>query len=398
MKQITVDSPHNAFDFEVQGRRQKAHRTWFRGEHCNFNPTIANLRGQDSAYKHILAGWLPERPLIGPETRITAFGSCFAQNISMWLAERNFQVLTDKASAKENAYVIHFGEGMVNTFVILQQFQWAYEGLTLGEELWHGYKAEAYGYDEQVRADTRDLFDRTDVFVLTLGLSEIWYDEVTGGVFWRAIPEQQYDPARHKFRVASVEENKANLREMYRIIRRHRPDARIIFTLSPIPLVATFRPVSCITANAASKASLKAALDEILREVMDEGFAYYWPSYELVLDLFPWHWKADRRHVPEPILDFIMTLFECYWCRDSEPKFTLTDAWIRARIAASSLPPDLIAAYARGNVAYLAQVREYFLKHGNTEDAALILERAAEVAPNYPAVARWLTEQGSVGG
>ena len=96
---------------------------------------------------------------------------------------------------------------------------------------------------------TKKLFDETDVYILTLGLSEVWHDEQTGGVFWRTIPKDAFDPARHKFRVSTVDENRDNLAAIQALIRKHRPDAKIVLTLSPIPLAATFRNVSCVSAN-----------------------------------------------------------------------------------------------------------------------------------------------------
>jgi hypothetical protein len=160
---------------------------------------------------------------------------------------------------------------------------------------------------------------------------------VTGGVLWRAVPRDKYDPARHRFRVSSVEENRANIRVIYDLIRTYRPDAKVIFTLSPIPLVATFRPVSCITANSVSKGILRVALDDVLRDIGQEGHAFYWPSYEIVTDIFDWQWMPDRRHVKVEVLDFIMTLFESCWCQ-GRPRMTLDEAWARARWVARGLP------------------------------------------------------------
>jgi hypothetical protein len=95
-------------------------------------------RSQDVA-SDILHGWLPQAPLIGPETRIAAFGSCFAQHISDWLGQRNFSVLTRKDGDYRAAYVVRFGEGMVNTLALRQQFEWAFEARRLEGELWLGY-------------------------------------------------------------------------------------------------------------------------------------------------------------------------------------------------------------------------------------------------------------------
>lgn len=323
--------------FSIDQQRQHADYTWFRGDHCNFNPRRGNLRRPQDVVAHVLQGWLPEAPLIGPKTRIAAFGSCFAEHISVWLARRRFSVLTQKDGEYRDSYLVQFGEGMVNTFALRQQFEWAFEGKRAEGELWHGYDARAFGYDENVRAATRALFDQTDIFVITLGLSEVWYDSVTDGVLWRAVPRDKYDPTRHRFRVSSVDENRANIRAIYDLMRAYRPDAKVVFTLSPIPLVATFRPVSCITANSVSKSILRVAVDEVLREVQHEGHAYYWPSYEIVTDVFDWQWMPDRRHVKEEVLDFVMTLFEAHWCQ-GKPSMTLEMAWARARWVTRGLP------------------------------------------------------------
>lgn len=303
--------------FQTTSRQGKEFRTWFRGEHTNPLPHNRHFYKQGAIEKYVLKGWAPETPAIDVNTQVTAFGSCFAANISNWLSRRNYNVL-NKSDDAGRAYVVACGEGMVNSFVILQQFEWAWEGKTFDQDLWHGYDTESYGYDPEVQAQTKKMFDETDVFILTFGLSEIWYDEPTGNVFWRTIPKDAYDPSRHKFRVSSVEENKDNMRKIYDLIRKHRPDAKIIFTLSPIPLQATFRDNSCITSNAVSKGVLRVAIDEIYREKQDEGVLHYWPSYEMITDAFGQPYKHDRRHPKDEVLDFIMMLFERTWCKDSD--------------------------------------------------------------------------------
>lgn len=164
--------------------------------------------------------------------------------------------------------------------------------------------------DGPIRDATRQIFDATDVFIFTLGLSEVWYDKLTDEVFWRAIPSQVYDPERHGFRVLGTDENRANLKRVYELIRLHRPEASIIFTLSPVPLAATFRPVSCITANSVSKASLRVAIDELMRENEADAGLHYFPSYEIVKDFLESPMEDDLRHPTRKTVDFIMRTFQ----------------------------------------------------------------------------------------
>jgi len=378
--------------FQVDGREQRASDGWYRGESCNFNPNLDNLEAPDAVLRHVIGAWAPSAPLIGPDTRVCAFGSCFAAHISSWLAERNFSVLTKKGGEAENTYVVRFGEGLVNSYSLRQQFEWAFENKREEEALWHGYKAEQFGYDEEIRLRTLDLFQRADIFILTLGLSEVWYDTVTGGVFWRAVPQKKFDPSRHKFRVTTVAENKANLHKIYDLIRRYRPDAKIIFTMSPIPLVATFRPVPCITANSASKAILRAALDEFLRELTDDGVAYYWPSYEIVLDVFYRRWIHDRRHVRREILDYVMTVFERVWCHGIEPRYTMAEAWLRAKSADGSLPAGLPKLLEEDNAEKLRKLLNTMKEREESEKIAAVMARVRELAEVKPRLAALASE------
>lgn len=349
---------------------------WFRGDHTNYVPDKLKMTPETAVRDQVLNGWLPDAPQIGRDTQVTAFGSCFAANISNWLSKRNYRVLTKDNSAKD-AYVVSMGEGMVNSFVIRQQFEWAWENADFQQDLWHGYDATSYGYDESIRLQTKKIFDETDVFVLTFGLSEVWYDEVTGSVFWRTIPKEVYDPSRHKFRVSTAEENRDNIEAIYQLIRKHRPDAKIIMTLSPIPLIATFRDNSCLTSNSVSKAVLRVAIDEVVRKHKDEGALYYWPSYEIVTDVFHLPYREDRRHIEPQVLSYIMTEFEHRWClNDDAPAPSLITAWVSACAASGKLPRALIKACKRRDVELVEKIMQRKAICGseamNTEARALL--------------------------
>ena len=362
----------------MDGVTQIMHSTWYRGEHTNFNPTKALMARQDAVDRYIVEGWTPQSPPIDQNSKIVAFGSCFAANITRWLTNQNFNVLTSKDGKNSDAYVVGLGEGMVNSFAIRQQFEWAFEGITPAAKLWHDYDAKEFGYDDKVREITLDLFSSADVFIITLGLSEIWYDKITEEAFWRAVPADKYDPERHQFRVATVAENKANLNRIVELIRKNRSDAQIIFTVSPIPLVATFRSVSCLSANSVSKAVMRASLDEFLRESADPD-VYYWPSYEIIMDGFSDRWVSDRRHVKEEILDYVMTLFERYWCSGVEPRYTNAQALIRARIAEGTFPKGFSDAVAGLNIKWLRQIAERLEREFEPGTRALFDTRLKEL-------------------
>jgi hypothetical protein len=293
---------------EVGRDRYTEGREWYRGEHVNYMPSRTNLFERNAIDDYLLKGWLPEQPFISKDHYITAFGSCFAVNVSNYLLRRGYRVF-DESSGHAAAYVIRCGEGMVNTFAVTQQFQWAYGEKEFDESLWFDESGREASYDARIRERTRAIFDKTDVFLITLGLSEVWYSKQTGDVFWRAIPRSKFDPSRHGFKVTTVAENLQNLNTIYRIIRERRPNACIIFTLSPVPLLATFRPVSCITANSVSKSILRVALDEFHRSHEPDKQLFYFPSFELVKDYFRDPFRGDNRHVRGKVVDRIMDNF-----------------------------------------------------------------------------------------
>jgi hypothetical protein len=364
--------------FTTGSRPQKANATWYRGEHCKFSPTVMSMNGPAAVEDYILEGWLPETPFIAPDTKVTAFGSCFARNITDYLNARNYSVLT---AGKAKAHIVQFGEGIVNTYAVRGQFDWAFYGVTPKTESWHGWEGQSLAFDEQTRLETRALIDATEVFILTLGLSEIWYDEESGDVFWRAVPAKLFDPARHKFRITSVSENVENILSIYESIWKFRPEAKIIVTLSPIPLVATFRPVSCITANSVSKAILRAAIDEAHRAVAGNGRLFYWPSYEIAMEGFgAGRWLPDRRHVRPEILRYIMQLFETHYCIGSRPEMPLTEARLVAIEAAGEISPLAVAAARAADPEAVADWAEEHLDPDDRETLELLAQCAHEIA------------------
>lgn len=294
-------------------KKKKIGRSFYRGENCNWNPYQEDFSKDNFLENYLLTGWMPEEKFITQDTKITAFGSCFAENISKYLSNVGYNVSKDK---NPDIYVSSIGEGLVNVYALLSQFKWAFENIKPEQELWHGYDGNSFDYDETVREKTKKVFLETDLFVITLGLSEVWYDEVTGDVFWRAIPKENVDPTRHKFKVCSMSETKDCLQQIKNYINKFNPSSKLLFTLSPVPLAATFRPVSCLTANSVSKSILRSALDELIRDNEQDlnKNLFYWPSYEIVTELFYNKFTKDNRHPHDEIIQMIMKLFEAVYC------------------------------------------------------------------------------------
>lgn len=294
--------------YQMAGKKRRAHITWYRGAHTNFHPVRASLFESDAFESYVGKGWLPAAPFIDRNTDITAFGSCFAAEATKFLVHEGYKVLGK--DLKLNAHVVRSGEGIVNTAALRQQFEWALAGASPLHGTWHDKDGKELSADEDAKDATRRIFLTTEVFVFTLGLSELWFDKETGDPFWRAVPCDAFDQDRHGFRVLGAEENRRNLARVYELIRAYRPEASIVLTLSPVPLAATFRPVSCITANAVSKASLRIAIDDLMREHADDPRLFYFPSYEMVTSVIPDAYEDDLRHPTPAAVATIMQLFK----------------------------------------------------------------------------------------
>jgi hypothetical protein len=222
--------------------------------------------------EYILPGHCPAEPLLGAKDLVITLGSCFAREL------RTF--LTDAGLA---ATRLRIPEGLNNTFAMLDFVSWCVTGSETGQgfrydRLRSGEIREWAPEDERARFAAA--FADAGAFVFTAGLAEVWQDRETGGVFWRGVPKEMFDEDRHVFRLTTVEENAENLARTIDLVRRLNADAPIVITLSPVPLEATFRNISCLTADSVSKSVLRVAVDQVMSERRRDVF--YWPSFEIV--------------------------------------------------------------------------------------------------------------------
>ncbi len=298
--------------YKTQNDTQKFGGHWFRGSNCNFIPSKKHFNDIDFFEKYILKGFKPKKPFISKKHNILAFGSCFAAEVSKYLANKNYSIFNKKYS--NDAHIIRYGEGMANTFTVSEQLLWAYENKNIEKNTWYYSPNEEVRNDQEIRKQTLRLLNQVDVFIITVGLSEVWYNKQNNQVFWKAIPANRFNEDKHGFRLSSVEENTKNLEDIYNIIKKNKPSASIIFTLSPIPLMATFRPQSCITANSVSKSILRVSLDNLISKYRENDDIYYFPSFEMVKDYFVDPFMEDNRHLKKNSILEIMKLFEKNYC------------------------------------------------------------------------------------
>jgi hypothetical protein len=282
---------------------------WYVGEHCHRYPLNRPIAAAD-----VLYGWAPPSKLISRDTKVLAFGSCFAEYFIAFLTEHGYnrwQLPLEKHGASEESLLLSLGQTFENVFAIVQQLRWAFGEFTPQSALWFTKDKHYFEATEERRENIRRSFREVDVLVITLGLSEVWFDRVAGEPMWRAISARLYEPERHVFRSATVAETVEALYELNRLADTFLPEKKIIFTLSPIPLLATFRDQSAVTANQASKATLRAALNEFVSDdaIGARGRYHYFPAYELAFSLFGNPFLPDNRHVRPEVATTILGIF-----------------------------------------------------------------------------------------
>ena len=125
---------------------------------------------------------------------------------------------------------------------------------------------------------------------------KVWRDKKTKGVFWRGVPNKVFSPELHESVTSTVEENVNNMKRIADLIHQTcGEDKHIIYTLSPVPLAATFQNRPTMVSDCVSKSILRVALDEYFRKHNPKN-VYYWPSFEMV------RWVGPHTEIP--------TLFE----------------------------------------------------------------------------------------
>lgn len=156
-----------------------------------------------------------------------------------------------------------------------------------------------------------------DVVTVTLGLIECWYDKKTGKylnfapIFGSSAQNTPLlsDDDRFEFRVLSYEENMENLEAIYDLLVEKNPKVKIIVTVSPVRLSATFTERDVVVANTLSKSMLRTCAESWMRKHPER--IDYFPSFEMAILSDPRKvWGPDGMHVYSVFVNEIMAHFK----------------------------------------------------------------------------------------
>jgi GSCFA family len=267
---------------------------------------------------------------IHPDEKIFCIGSCFAGELSQALHRLDYKVLSIFRDLPKSASRKHFDDSMFykyNVASIYNELSWALNPDTpyqhdyaLIETSTHGFQdchlvGQSYSSDELEFAKIfREAFNlafskvkEADVMILTLGLSEVWFDKQTQLYLNIAVSPSliRKHPQRFELHVFDYMQTLSFLNAIYDLLKTHlKPSFRLLITVSPIPLAATFRQQDVLIANTYSKALLRTAVEAF---VIDKSNVNYFPSYEFVTLSNPLVvWDNDLRHVDNTFVEYIM--------------------------------------------------------------------------------------------
>ena len=242
---------------------------------------------------------------IGRSTPIATCGSCFAQHIARVLTRQGYNYLVTEPAPEGDPDPESYGVfpartgNIYTTRQLLQTFERAYGLFRPADTAWtrdDGALVDPFrpqvrkaGFPtlEALEADrkrhlaaVRAMFEDCEVFIFTLGLTEAWVSARDGAAFPLAPGVAGGEPGPgYAFRNLGVEEMVADLNSFIRRLRVVNPGVRLILTVSPVPLVATYEPAHVLTATSYSKAALRVVADMVAKA--EEGVCYF-PSYEII--------------------------------------------------------------------------------------------------------------------
>ena len=127
----------------------------------------------------------------------------------------------------------------------------------------------------------KELLNRTDLFIFTLGLTECWEHTSSNSILPIApgVIAGQFEKENYRFVNLSFSQCLNDFIDFRDHMKsKCNPNAKFLLTVSPVPLTATYSGSHVLHANTYSKATLRAVAAELYR--FDD--VDYFPSYEIV--------------------------------------------------------------------------------------------------------------------
>ncbi|MDB4336427.1 GSCFA domain-containing protein [Synechococcus sp. AH-603-M21] len=272
--------------------------------------------------------------------KIATAGSCFAQHISRHLKKNGYYVLDVEPPPADLPDNLHqkFGYSMYsarygNIYTVRQLLQLAQE--VAGEWTPQNCVWEKNGkfYDalrpavapdgldssQEVLAQrkihiahVKKLFEKLNLFIFTLGLTEMWVHRESGTVYPTAPGTLvgEYKDHIYEFKNAQYQEIIKDFNEFQKVLKRIRSGKsfKILLTVSPVPLTATASGKHVLTSTVYSKSILRSVAGQLATK---QPHIDYFPSYEIVMNprMHATAFAENLRSVKDDTVEMVMSYF-----------------------------------------------------------------------------------------
>jgi hypothetical protein len=336
---------------------EKAWNNLLSKEHSRWDRIIDRFNGNFMSVVHV-----PKFDIL-PTDQFFCMGSCFARNIELELIYRDIPVLS-KCIITPKAEFGHRPTGIVNKYTtasMLNELEWVLSAPAPQDVLietnngWADFQLHYNGRPvslergiERRRYLTGEYFARlrqADVLIITLGYVETWFDTKSGFYLNVAPSRAEVDrhPSRFRLERIDVATNLKNLIRLREILKILSPKCRIVVTVSPVPMNASFWGDDVVVANTFSKATLRSAAQRFADAFPD---VEYFPSYEIaMLSRREAAFISDWIHISDDCVCHIMDSFISSHLGDIPRRFPefLDDPYLKAN-------PDVEDAVRRGEI------------------------------------------------
>ncbi len=233
-------------------------------------------------------------------------GSCFAESVGRLLCSDMFDVTVNPFGTLYNPASI--GQSVMR---LLSGKPYKVDDLVRVDGIWHSsdHHSRFSSVDAEATLDAinRELISgheaalEADVAILTLGSSWI-FNEISSGMVVANCHKRH--PSCFSRTRLMPDQSASHLFDALSLWRQHRPDLKVILTVSPIRHAA-----DGVAGNSLSKASLIVAASEVV-DMLGTG-AFYFPSYEVMMDdLRDYRYYAsDMKHPSDEAVDYIYRVF-----------------------------------------------------------------------------------------
>jgi hypothetical protein len=278
--------------------------------------------------------------------KVATGGSCFAQHIARRLQQEGFNYyitekgtgLTTEESLQRNYGVFSARYGNIyTTRQLLQLFDRAYENFIPKETYWKinderyadpfrpQIEPEGFSSLEMLKSSrdehfkfVREMFENLDVFVFTFGLTEAWRNRCDGAIYPLApgVVAGEMDPEKHEFVNFNLSEVVIDMQSFIDRLLKVNSQARLILTVSPVPLIATYEDRHVLVSNTYSKSVLRVAAEEICER---NPVCEYFPSYEIIAGNYTKseYYEEDLRSIKTRGVGHVMRLFMSHYSTKS---------------------------------------------------------------------------------